>query len=113
MSVQLNFDFDILGRQIENDLESAVVETLRGVAKDIEPFVPYRTGELSESVVLDESSLSLVWEAEHADYVYDMPNETNFTRTTHPQATSHWVEEGLQAYKEKWIDDLKRNFGRR
>lgn len=113
MSVQLDLNLDVIGRQIENDLESAAIETLRGVAEDIEPFVPYRTGELNDSVVLDESSLSLVWEAEHADYVYDMPEETNFNRTVHPQATSHWVEEGLQAYKKKWVDDLKRNFSRR
>lgn len=113
MSVQLNLDFDVIGRQIENDLESAAVETLRGIAEDIEPFVPYRTGELNDSVVLDESSLSLVWEADHAEYVYDMPSSTNFNKSVHPQATSHWVEEGIGSYRDKWVNELKRNFSRR
>ena len=113
MSVQLDFDLDVIGRQIENDLESAAVKTLEGMIKDIEPYVPYRTGELSDSVIVDESSLSLVWEAEHADYVYDMPKSTKFNQTVHPQATSQWVEEALGDYKDKWIEDFKRNFSRR
>ena len=113
MSVQLNLDMDVIGREISNDLEAAAIKTLEGVAKDIEPFVPYRTGELSESVVIDESSLSLVWEAEHAEYVYDMPKSTEFNKSVHTQATSHWVEEGIGAYKDKWIGDLKKNFSRR
>ena len=113
MSVQLNFDVDVIGRQIENDLESAVIQTLHGVVKDLEPLVPYNTGELNDSAIIDESSLSIVWDAEHADYVYNMPKNTNFNKDVHPQATSKWVEEGLQSYKKKWIDDLKRNFSRR
>ena len=113
MGVQLDFDIDVLGRRIENDLESAAIKTLEGVAKDIEPFVPYRTGELNDSAIIDESSLSIVWEAEYADYVYDMPKSNNFNKSVHPNATSHWVEEGLKAYKTKWIEDLKRNFSRR
>lgn len=113
MSVQLNLDIDVLGREIESDLESAAIETLKGVAQDIEPYVPYRTGELNDSVVLDESSLSLEWEAEHAEYVYDMPKSANFDKSVHPQATSQWVEEGLKAYQNKWVEDLRRNFSRR
>ena len=113
MSVQLDFDIDVLSRRIEDDLEGAVVETLHEVLEDIEPFVPYKTGELSNSAVIDESSLSIVWEAEHAEYVYDMPKSNNFNKSVHQNATSHWVDEGLKAYKNKWIEDLKRNFSRR
>ena len=113
MSVQLDFDVAVLGKRIENDLESAAVKTLSGVAKDIETFVPYNTGELNDSAIIDESSLSVVWEAEHAEYVYDMPKDTNFNRTVHERATSGWVEEGLAMFKDKWIIDLKRNFSRR
>lgn len=113
MRVQLDFDVDVLCRRIENDLESAAIKTLEGVAKDIEPFVPYRTGELNDSAIIDESSLSVVWEADYANYVYDMPKSSNFDKSVHPNATSHWVEEGLKVYKNKWIEDLKRNFSRR
>lgn len=113
MSVQLDFDVQVVARRVENDLESTAIKTLRGMAEDIEPFVPYKTGELNDSAIIDESSLSLVWEAEHAEYVYDMPKSANFDKTVHPRATSGWVEEGLAAYKKKWVDDFKRNFSRR
>lgn len=113
MSVQLDFDIDVLSRRIEEDIEVAAVQTLQGVLEDIEPFVPYRTGELSNSAVIDESSLSVVWEAEYADYVYDMQKDSNFNKSVHPNATSHWVDEGLKAYKNKWVEDLKHNFSRR
>ena len=113
MSVQLDFDIDVLRKKIEDDLESAAVQTLMGIAEDIEPFVPYKTGELSDSAIIDESSLSLVWEAEHAEYVYDMPESNNFNKSVHPNATSHWVDEGLKAYGNKWTEDFKRNFSRR
>lgn len=113
MSVQLDFDINVLCKRIENDLESAAIQTLFVVAEDIEPFVPYRTGELSNSAVIDESSLSVVWEAKYADYVYDMPKSNNFNKSVHTNATSHWVDEGLKAYKNKWTEDFKRNFSRR
>ena len=113
MSVQLDFDIDVLQRRIEDDLEGAVVKTLDGVLEDIKPFVPYKTGELNNSAVIDESSMSIVWEAEHAEYVYDMPKSNNFDRSVHNRATSEWVDEALQAYHKKWIEDLKNNFRKR
>lgn len=113
MSVQLDFDIDVLGKRLESDLESAAIKTLHVIEEDIEPFVPYNTGELSESAVIDESSLSLVWEAEYADYVYNMPKSSNFNKEVHSKATSGWVDEALKVYKDKWVDDFKRNFSRR
>lgn len=113
MAVEIFLNLDVIEQQIEADLEEAAVKTLNTIAEDIEPFVPYRTGELSNMVVLDESSLSLEWEAEHAEYVYNMPKDANFNRTVHPKATSQWVDEALQSYKAKWTEDMKRNFSRR
>lgn len=113
-SVDFNLNLDLIGRQIESDLEGAAVQTLHVVLKDTEPYVPYNTGELSDSEVIDEDSLSIVWDAEHAEYVYDMPKSTDFNRTTHDKATSKWVDEALASYKNKWVGDLKKNFaGRR
>ena len=113
MGVQLDFDIDVLSRKIEADLEETAIKTLRGIAEDIEPYVPYRTGELNDSAEIDEDSLSLVWTADHAEYVNEMPKNTNFNQSVHPLATSDWVDEGLKAYSRKWAEDFRRNFSRR
>lgn len=110
MSVQLDFDIGILKKQIEDDFENAVIKTLHGVVKDIEPFVPYNTGELSKSVEIDKNNLSIVWTAPHAEYVYNMPKSNNFSSGVNTKATSNWVGEALSAYNKKWVDDIKRNF---
>lgn len=113
MSVQFDFSEEMLHRRLDDALEGAIADTLEVVKEDVEPFVPYDTGELSNSAVIDESSGSLVWEAEYAEYVYDMPEHSNFNTDVHPWATSHWVDEALHSYRKKWVDEFKRKFGRR
>ena len=108
MSVDMNFNIDVIGRQIESDLDAAAVQTLEGMISDIEPYVPYKTGELTESAEIDEDSLSIVYDTEYAEYVYNMPD-----RDVHKNATSKWTDEALYSNKDKWINDLKKNFSRR
>lgn len=110
MSVKLDFSASVLQKQIEDDLKNAVIKTLHGVVKDIEPYVPYDTGELCKSVKVDENNLSIVWTAPHAEYVYDMPKTNSFSKEVNTQATSNWVGEALSAHNKKWVDDIKRNF---
>lgn len=113
MAVEVNFETDVLKKKVSETLEGAVVVTLEQMKEDIEPYVPYDTGELSDSAIVDESSLSVVWEAEHAEYVYDMPESNNFNKTVHPKATSHWIEEAMSSYKDKWIKFLQDAFSKR
>ena len=74
MSVDLNFNLEVIGRQIESDLEAAAVKTLEEMKTDIEPYVPYKTGELTQSAEIDADSLSIVYDTDYAEYVYNMPN---------------------------------------
>ena len=113
MSVDLNFNIEVIGRQIESDLEAAAVQTLKGMVSDIEPYVPYKTGELNDSAEIDEDSLSIVYDTEYAEYVYNMPESNNFNRDVHKKATSKWTDEALHSNKAKWLSDLKKNFSRR
>ena len=113
MSVDMNFNIDVIGRQIESDLEAAAVQTLEGMVSDIEHYVPYKTGELTESAEIDEDSLSIVYDTEYAEYVYNMPESNNFNKDVHPNATSKWTDEALHSNKAKWLSDLKKNFRRK
>lgn len=72
--------------------------------EDIEQFIPYDTGALNQSV-LDASDYpnKLVWESPYAEFVYNMnPDTTNWTRDTHPLATSNWVEVAKKQYTDDW-----------
>ena len=113
MSVDLNFNIEVIGRQIESDLEAAAIKTLEEMKYDIEPYVPYKTGELTQSAEIDEDSLSIVYDTEYAEYVYNMPKSNNFNKAVHPNATSKWTDEALHSNKAKWVNDLKKNFSRR
>lgn len=113
MAVEVNFETDVLKKKVSETLEGAVVETLEQMKEDIEPYVPYDTGELNDSAIIDESSLSIVWEAEHAEYVYDMPESNDFNQTVNTKATSHWVEEAMSSYRDKWIELLQKIFYKR
>ena len=113
MAVEINLNTDVLRKRISETAEGAAMITLEGMLKDIDPYVPYDTGELSSSAIIDESSLSIVWDTEYADYVYNMPKTNNFNTSVHANATSHWVDEAMNAYREKWVEDLRSNFRKR
>lgn len=110
MSLEFDINADLIINKLNTSIESASLSTLDTMVEDIRPFVPYNTGELDASVVVDESSMCVVWDADYAQYVYDLPKNSNFNREVHPNATSDWVNEARQAYESKWIDDLKKSF---
>ena len=113
MTVEVNLNTDVLKQRISETAEDAAMLTLEGMLKDIEPYVPYDTGELSSSAVIDESSLSIVWDTEYADYVYNMPQTNKFNTSVHANATSHWVDEAMNFYSETWVEYLRSNFRKR
>lgn len=108
-------DFNL--KNVTSNLQSAITKTnlelLDIISNDIEPYVPYRTGELSDSKRIDEQNLQVVWDDPKAQYVYNLPTSANFTRTTNNKATSYWVEEAQSSLTTKWVEDyeqlLKRN----
>lgn len=110
MSAEFSVELDLIYNQIGVDLDRVAVSALDSILDDIEPYVPYNTGELSSSAVVDESSLSIVWEDEKADYVYNLPLGSNFNTGTNALATSHWVEEALSVYRDSWVELIKKGF---
>lgn len=110
MSAEFSVELDLIYNQLGVDLDRVAVGALDSILDDIEPYVPYNTGELNSSAVVDESSLSIVWEDEKADYVYNLPSDSNFNTGTHSLATSHWVEEALSVYRDSWVELIKKGF---
>lgn len=78
------------------------------VAKDIEQFVPYDTGNLNSSVKIPATGESIEYTADYAEYVYNMPQSNNFKTDVHANATSHWSDVATMFYKDFWYDEFKR-----
>ena len=111
--VEIDIDLEKLDADIQYDLRVAGYETLKVMMKDVEPYVPYDTGELDDSVFIDVMDLAIVWETEYSEYVYDMPTSNNFKRDVHPNATSQWASITRDIYIDKWIEVMRRNFAKR
>ena len=110
MSLEYDLNTELIIDRLNTSMESASLSTLDNMLEDIRPYVPYNTGELDSSAVIDESSMNIVWDTDYAKYVYDLPKDSNFNRDVHPNATSDWVNEARQAYEDKWIDDFRESF---
>lgn len=110
MSLEYDLNVELIIDRLNTSMESASLSTLDNMVEDIRPYVPYNTGELDSSVVVDESSMCIVWDADYAQYAYDLPKDSNFKRDVHPDATSDWVNEARQSYEDKWIEDFRESF---
>lgn len=110
MGVLFDINEQLIMNNLQTTLEDAGYETLEKMLQDIEPYVPYKTGELNDSAIIDESSMDIVWDADYAEYVYDLPKDSNFNKEVHPLATSDWVNEAMQSYESKWVEDFKQLF---
>lgn len=110
MSLEYDLNVELIMDRLNTSVESASLSTLDAMVEDIRPYVPYNTGELDSSVVVDEESMCIVWDADYAQYAYDLPKDSNFNRDVHPNATSDWVNEARQSYEDKWIEDFKKSF---
>lgn len=78
------------------------------MAKDIEQFVPYDTGNLNSSVKISGIGESIEYTADYAEYVYNMPPSNNFKTDVHANATSQWGDVAAIFYKDFWYDEFKR-----
>ena len=110
MSLEYDLNVELIIDRLNTSMESASLSTLDNMVEDIRPYVPYKTGELDSSVVVDESSMCIVWDTDYAGYVYNLPIDSNFNRDVHPNATSDWVNEARQSYEDKWIEDFRESF---
>lgn len=81
-------------------------EVLRKILKDTIPYMPYDTGNLSDSLVVNASLDAIVVEdVPYAGYVLD-GKEKNFNKLVHPLASSTPLEDAYDAHKDEWMNYL-------
>lgn len=83
------------------------------IIHDTENFVPYDTGKLSSSATISDDGKQIVYTADYAEYVNNIPESSNFDRSRHTRATSHWSDASIALNKDKWLSNFKERVGGR
>lgn len=97
---------ECINKKISEKMKFANAHLLNNIKQDTEPLVPYKTGELSNSVEIDYANNTIRYTADHAGYVYE--NEgANFNKSVHPQAQAYWLRDSIAINKEKWLKDYE------
>lgn len=103
-SVTVKFDPSKLKKKLDTQNVQAVRWLKNEIAKDTEPFVPFKTGTLSRSVRSSVASEDkyLIYNTKYARRLYE-GTHFNFNRTKHPQATYAWFEKSKAINLKKWV----------
>lgn len=81
------------------------------IIHDTENFVPYDTGNLSDSATILDKGKQIAYTADYAEYVNDMPSSNNFDKSVHSQATSNWVDASIILNRDKWANSFRERVG--
>lgn len=111
LKYRLNAIYKGKKQQILDNLPRAKAVTLRKIVGDVDPFVPYKTGKLSESVEINDTASSFTYTAEYASFAFDpdSPSGTpkNYNHSVHVKATGNPVEAAQQVHDEEWGEFFK------
>ena len=100
------FSLSGVGRSILENLPFAARALAEAVAASSDPYVPYRTGRLAKSAVIEQDgegpAARVCWTAPYAAECYRA--ERPFRKTVHPLATARWFEAAKSADAGLWRD---------
>lgn len=106
--MKMNVRLDLDGAKLAGDfrLNGVVVQTFlkNEVARDTEPFVPFKAGFLTKSVraSIGTPEPELIYNTVYAQRLYHGKDFT-FRRTVHPQASAEWFEKSKAIYRDIWV----------
>lgn len=80
---------------------------------DMEPFVPFKNGKLSQSAHINANGSEITYTTPYARaQFYGIVNGSpvrNYTRTQHPQASKRWDLRAKALYSHKWANIAKKS----
>lgn len=100
------FEKQDIGKELDTLLFNSRLDLLEIMQRDIEPFVPMKTGRLRDEVItgIDSNDEAYIeYEAPYAPYVYAMGDDVHYTT---PGTSGHWYEESAKVNSFKWIVDF-------
>lgn len=107
----LNKLYESFKAQIEANQAQAQFATMTKMLDDIEPYVPYLTGELNDSLTFNLTDSTISLEADYASYAVNpiapsgVPKE--YTTTYHEEARGYPIQYAAELYEEEWAEFYK------
>ena len=83
------------------------------IMADMDQFVPYKVGTLSQSVHINADGSQITYTTPYARaQFYGIVNGSpvrNYTRTEHPRASKRWDLRAKSLYSQQWADMAKKS----
>lgn len=129
VNVKVDINTQNISRKYAENSKKAIKTLKSEIAKDTEPYVPFRDGDLrrsvTESLVNDTSIIE--YASVYARYLYygkvmvgkisrktlankGETKETINKNLTYSQGGSHWIEKSKKAYFSEWLKIAKKLF---
>lgn len=75
------------------------------LAKYMDPYVPFDTGKLSNTILIDETGI--LYNVDYAERVY-YGKDFNFQKTHHPLAAALWDEVTMAHHKDQVMQEIEK-----
>lgn len=93
-------------KRIDDNMESAKSNTLDLMLKDIDPFVAYKSGDLSNSASKLPNNSGIQFSKEYASFAFSPSTKTGipkqYTKSKRPNAVSEPIDVAMLKYDERW-----------
>lgn len=116
MKIKYNLDDalrlpDEIKKKIESNYDTAVENTLNKIAKDTDPYVPYSTGKLANSVVTNKVNKTINYPVEYASFAFSDETASGFpkqyNKKIHKLATSNPIDVAENNHSNDWVEYFK------
>lgn len=109
LSMRLKMDQMVVQARLSKNVKKTQLWLDNEVAKDTEPYVPYRKGVTTKSVYPSKNAGKgqLEYNTPYARYLY-RGLKMVFNKGTHPKASAQWFEKSKAANKKKWVDGAQK-----
>lgn len=103
-----------LGRRFSDaNVSKARYVMANQIMADMDQFVPYKVGTLSQSVHINANGSQITYTTPYARaQFYGIVNGSpvrNYTRSEHPQASKRWDLRAKALYSQQWADMAKKS----
>lgn len=110
---QINVDLHLNGLFSNANIDKARYVTANQMIADMDQFVPYKVGTLSQSVHINADGSQITYTTPYAKaQFYGIINGSpvrNYTRSEHPMASKRWDLRAKALYGQQWADIAKKS----
>lgn len=105
-SVQVQFTQ--MANRFSANFAIADYRVLNDIIEYTRPYVPYNTGNLDRSAMIDDGYV--VYDTDYAQYVYQ-DKGLNFKTDVHKKAGAEWLDRSAQSNMSRWVSTYKQKAG--